>query len=186
MPRIYIDQGHNPRNPNAGAEGQGLREQDITFTIGILCAEMFNANPDWEARVSRPTPETQLGTSNASSLRVRVEGANSWPADYFVSLHCNASSVESASGSECYVFRTGTEAYFWAEDILRRMNEFTGLPNRGIFARPSLYVLRRTRMPSVLVEMGFITNPVDAALMSSQPELFARAIYQGTIDYTTR
>ena len=36
--KIFIDQGHNPNNPNAGAEGNGLREQDIVFRIGILLA----------------------------------------------------------------------------------------------------------------------------------------------------
>jgi len=38
--KIFIDQGHNPSNPNAGAEGQGLREQDITYDIGIRLAEL--------------------------------------------------------------------------------------------------------------------------------------------------
>ena len=42
--KIYIDQGHNPRNPNAGAEGNGLREQDIVFRIGILLADLFRQN----------------------------------------------------------------------------------------------------------------------------------------------
>ena len=37
--KIYIDQGHNPRNPNAGAEGNGLREQDITYKVGVELAE---------------------------------------------------------------------------------------------------------------------------------------------------
>jgi N-acetylmuramoyl-L-alanine amidase len=184
--KIFIDQGHNPKNPNAGAEGNGLREQDITYKVGVLCAGMFNANPAFEARLSRPTPETQLGTSNTSSLRVRVEAANSYGADYFISIHTNASSIPTASGSECFVYRTGSKAYNWGEDILRRLHETTGLQNRGVFARPSLYVLRKTKMPAVLVEIGFITNPHDAELMNTQPELFARGLYLGTVDYVNR
>ena len=39
--KIYIDQGHNPNNPNAGAEGSGLREQDIVYKIGIELAELL-------------------------------------------------------------------------------------------------------------------------------------------------
>ena len=73
--RIYIDQGHNPQSPNAGAEGNGYREQDLVYRIGIALKERLDADPDFEARLSRPTPETQLGTSNASSLRFRVDDA---------------------------------------------------------------------------------------------------------------
>jgi N-acetylmuramoyl-L-alanine amidase len=63
------------------------------------------------------------------------------------------------------------------------MTSITGLDNRGVFIRPSLYVLRRTKMPAVLLELGFITNPSDADLMSNQPELFARGIYNGILEY---
>ena len=76
--RIYIDQGHNPQSPNAGAEGNGLREQDIVYAVGIELAELLRANPNFEVRLSRPTPDTQIGTSNTTSLRLRVEDANAW------------------------------------------------------------------------------------------------------------
>ena len=49
--------------------------------------------------------------------------------------------------------------------------------------RPGLYVLRRTAMPAVLVELGFITNPSDATLMNTQPGLFADGIYAGVLEY---
>ena len=66
---------------------------------------------------------------------------------------------------------------------MREMTNYTGLRNRGVFSRTGLYVLRRTQMPAILLELGFITNPSDAALMSGQPELFARGIYEGILDY---
>ena len=69
--KVYIDQGHNPQNPNAGAEGNGLREQDIVFRIGILLADLLLANGNFEVIVSRPTSTTQLGSSTASSLAFR-------------------------------------------------------------------------------------------------------------------
>ncbi len=181
--KIYIDQGHNPQNPNAGAEGNGLREQDLTYEIGRLTAELLNANPDFEARLSRPTETTSLGSTNAESLAARVNDANSWGADYFISLHANASTISSASGSEAFVYSTSSPAFELAEDILEGISRATGLSDRGVFVRPSLYVLRRTDMPSTLVELGFITNATDAALMSENPELFAEGIYNGILDY---
>ncbi|MBE6674512.1 MAG: N-acetylmuramoyl-L-alanine amidase, partial [Ruminococcaceae bacterium] len=85
--KVYIDQGHNPNPPNTGAEGNGYREQDITYRVGQSLAELLRSNGNFEVRLSRPTPQTQLGTSNASSLRQRVNEANSWGADYFISIH---------------------------------------------------------------------------------------------------
>ena len=181
--KIYIDQGHNPENPNAGAEGNGLREQDITYRVGQELADLLRANPDFEVRLSRPTRDTLLGTTNATSLSARVNEANRWGADYFISLHTNAASSSSASGSEAYVYARGTRAFGFAEDILDNLTDITGLRDRGVKARPGLYVLRRTQMPATLVELGFITNPGDAALMNENPQLFARGIYQGIENY---
>lgn len=181
--KIFIDQGHNPTNPNAGAEGNGLREQDLTYEIGRRLSALLAADPNYEVRLSRPTSETQLGTTNAESLRARVTAANEWGANYFISLHANASAISSASGSEGYVYSLGGAAEQFSESILEGLTDATGLPNRGVFARPTLYVLRRTAMPATLIELGFITNPGDAFLMSENPELFARGIYNGMNSY---
>ncbi|MBQ8249721.1 MAG: N-acetylmuramoyl-L-alanine amidase [Clostridia bacterium] len=183
MPKVFIDQGHNPQNPNAGAEGNGLREQDITYEIGTILAGLLNNNPDFEARLSRNSPTEQIGTSNASSLSQRVREANEWGADIFLSLHTNAYTNPSATGVEAYAYRVGSDGFRLGEDVVEQLSLITGLNNRGTFARPSLYVLRRTGMPAALIEMGYITNPNDAALMSEQPELFALGIYNGILEY---
>ena len=183
MPKVFIDQGHNPQNPNAGAEGNGLREQDITYNIGVILADLLNSNPNYEARLSRNSPTEQIGTSNASSLAQRVREANEWGADIFLSLHTNAYTNPSASGTEAYAYRVDSDGFRLGEDVVEQLTLITGLQNRGTFARPSLYVLRRTQMPAALIEMGYITNPGDAALMSEQPELFALGIYNGILEY---
>lgn len=182
--RIYIDQGHNPKNPNAGAEGNGLREQDIVYPIGVELAALLNANPNYEARLSRPTPTTQIGSSNSESLRLRVQDANAWGADYFISLHTNAAESSAASGIEAFAFSRPSTAFSLGTDILQNLSEATGLRNRGMQVRTNLYVLRKTAMPAVLVELGFITNPRDAFLMRDNPALFAQGIYQGILEYT--
>lgn len=181
--KIYIDQGHNPNPPNTGAEGNGLREQDITYEVGVRLAELLRQNGNFDVRLSRPTRETQLGNSNASSLRARVVDANSWGADYFVSIHTNASVQRSANGTEVLVYSQPSTSSNLAEDILRELTEITGLASRGVKSRPGLYVLRKTTMPAVLVELGFISNPSDAARMRDNPGLFARGIYEGILDF---
>jgi N-acetylmuramoyl-L-alanine amidase len=181
--KVYIDQGHNPVNPNAGAEGNGLREQNLVYEIGRELASLLRANGNFEVRLSRPTPQTQLGNSTSSSLRIRVNEANSWGADYFISLHTNASTSSIPRGTEVLVYRSPSVSANLAEDILESLTEATGLPSRGVKERPGLYVLRKTNMPAVLVEMGFISNPEDASLMANNPSLFARGIYNGILDY---
>ena len=181
--KIFIDQGHNPQNPNAGAEANGVREQDVTYEVGIRLAELLRENPNFEVRLARNSPTEQLGTSNATSLAARVNAANSWGADYFISLHCNASTNTTASGSEVYVYSETSPAFPLGEAILVGLQNATGLRNRGMFIRPSLYVLRRTNMPALLVEMGYLTNPEDARLLSTDPQSFARGIYNGMLSY---
>ncbi|MBE6631770.1 MAG: N-acetylmuramoyl-L-alanine amidase [Ruminococcaceae bacterium] len=181
--KIFIDQGHNPVNPNAGAEGNGIREQDINYEVGIALAAMLNSNENFEARLSRNSPDEVLGTSTAESLSARVNSANSWPADYFISIHANSSDISTASGSEAYVYSRDGESFNFAESMLESLNNLTGLPNRGVFARPTLYVLRKTSMPAVLLELGYVSNPYEASLMSQRPELFAEGIYNGILKY---
>jgi hypothetical protein len=122
--KIYIDQGHNPRSPNTGAEGNGYAEQDITYEVGRSLATLLRNNGNFDVRLSRPSADTQLGTSNASSLRARVDDANSWGADYFISIHTNASCSSSASGSEALVYSTPSISTNLGEDILDGLNGY--------------------------------------------------------------
>ena len=59
--RIFIDQGHNPAGVNAGAEGFGVREQDITYQVGQYLYNILSEDYRFTAKLSRPTPETTLG-----------------------------------------------------------------------------------------------------------------------------
>ena len=102
--KIYIDQGHNPRDYNTGAEGNGFYEQDITYDIGRRLYALLSTSDEFEVRLSRPTEQTVLGTNNSSSLTARVREANSWGADVFLSLHTNASLNPSATGSEALIY----------------------------------------------------------------------------------
>ena len=182
--KIYIDQGHNPAGFNTGAEGNGYYEQDITYRVGRLLYDLFAKNPMFEPRLSRPTEGTILGSTNSGSLRARVEQANAFGADLFISIHTNAAENPLATGSEALVYSPGsTVAREVSKQILAQLNLQTGLRNRGIVYRPGLYVLRKTKMPATLIELGFITNPRDAELMVEAPELFAEGIYRGILAY---
>ena len=109
--RIYIDQGHNPYGFNAGAEGFGLREQDITYLVGAYLANILNADSRFTAITSRTSPDEILGYDTNSSLRTRTEQANQWGADYFLSIHTNANVNPAINGTEAYVYAVNTPSY---------------------------------------------------------------------------
>lgn len=181
--KIFVDQGHNPNTINAGAEGNGLREQDITYMVGKYLADLLKRDPNFDTRLSRNFSEEVLGTTNTSSLASRVTMANEWPADYFISIHVNANENTAIRGAEVYVFDSNTESYYMAEHILNSIVNVVGIRNNLVRVRPSLYVLRKTRMPSLLVELGYITNLEDCDKLRDRQWLYAYAIYLGIVKY---
>lgn len=182
--KIFIDQGHNPSgNHNTGAEGNGLFEQDITYNVGEYLSEIISKDPRFEVKVSRPTPNTVLGTNNSSSLKARVDAANSWGADYFLSIHVNASVNTNANGSECYVYSSNSKSYYLATSILNSIVASLKTKNNGVLIRPSLYVLRKSNMPAVLIELAYISNYSDAQKLRNNQFQFAQAIYIGLLNY---
>lgn len=180
--KIFIDQGHNPSGFNAGAEGFGMREQDITYQVGMYLADILNNDPRFDALTSRKEPEEYLGYSRNSSLSERVYMANSWPANYFISIHCNANENPAVNGTEVYVYRTNSEAYWLGEQVLKSIVENLGTKDNGVIAR-SLFVLRRTSMPAILVELAYISNWADAQKLKYNQYEFAYAIYLGLLNY---
>ena len=181
--RIYIDQGHNPLPyHNNGAEGNGLYEQDITFDVGCRLAELLIKDGRFEVCLSRPKADTVLGSDTVSSLKARVDGAESFNADYFISLHVNSYTQDTANGIEVFASEA-YESYSFGNALLEGMVDATDLKTRGMKPSSELYVLEYTDMPAVLLEMGFISNIDDATLLSDNPERFAEGIYNGILDY---
>lgn len=181
--RIFVDQGHNPYGFNAGAEGFGLREQDITYQVGVYLANILNSDYRFTAVTSRQTPDEILGYDNSSSLRTRTEMANAWGADYFFSIHVNANVNPAINGTEAYVYSANSPSYDLGADIVQEIVRRLGTKNNGVYVRPSLYVLRRTNMPAVLIELAYISNEEDAVLLANEPYQFAYAIYVGLLNY---
>lgn len=182
--KIFIDQGHNPSGTfNSGAESGGLQESEINFQVGLYLQNLLNSDPRFEARVSRPEPNTVLGTNNNTSLAYRVAMANQWPADYFISLHCNVNPNSAINGTEIYVYQFYTQAQWLAEQLMDGITQITGTANNGIRENPSLYVLRNANMPANLVEMGYLSNPSDAQKLRDDQYGFAYGIYLGLLRY---
>lgn len=183
MIKIFIDQGHNPGNINAGASGNGLIEAEINYQAGIYLKELLETNCNFEVRLSRNSSEEVLGTNTRESLQRRVELANEWPADYFISIHTNANINPSISGTEVYVYAQNTVADNLAYDVLNGIVEVAKTRDNGVYVNPLFYVLRNTSMPAILVELAYLTNVDDANLLRNDLFLFSLGMYVGILRF---
>ena len=177
--KIFIDQGHNPSLINAGAQVEGFLEANVTYEVGNFLAQLLNNDPRFEARVSRNNPDVVLGTTIRESLQERVQQANEWNADYFLSIHANANDNENIQGAEVYLYANDAKQERFAQDVLDGMNDVTAIKDNGVRINPSLYVLRNTRMPAMLIELGYLTNAEDLQKLMNEPMAFSQGIYVG-------
>lgn len=176
--RVFINPGHHPGlDPGAVNRDYGVTKADIVRDIGNLTAGYLQA-AGCEVKIVQ---SNNLCGEDAAYTNVCLT-ANSWPADIFVSLHCNAA-APAARGTEVLVYSRWSAADTLANCIQRQIVSSLGTVDRGVKARPNLVVLNSTHMPAVLVEMGFITNGDDCQMLINQQDELARAIARGITDY---
>jgi len=179
MAKVFLNPGHDELSLkgtpdyDCGAcnEDMGLYENEIALAVGELVQQyLIAAGCDVELLQSE-------------SLSGICEAANSWGADLFISIHCNAFNGI-ADGVETLSYPSDIDGYKLAECIQNQiLDTFEELTDRGLKARTDLAVLNGTDMPAVLVEMAFIDNPDDAILLRDRQDDFARAIARGVTDY---
>ncbi len=167
--KIVIDAGHG--GYDNGASFEGRNEKDDTLRLALAVGNILSQR-GYEVVYTRvndvynsPVEKAQIG--NASC------------ADYFVSIHRNSSPyVNQYSGVETLVYDNSGIKAEMAENVNAELEKL-GFKNIGVSERPGLAVLRRTDMPAILVEAGFINNVSDNALFDNQFENIAVAIANG-------
>ena len=149
--RIVIDPGHGGKDP--GAVGGQLRESEVALAISLfLRDELIRGGHD-----VLMTRDTDVFVSIGERCRL----ANTWKADLFVSIHCNAASNPQAHGMELLISPGSVRGRDLAGHIWGALRDIPGLRDRGIKPRDDLGVLRGTAMSAVLVETAFISNEED-------------------------
>jgi N-acetylmuramoyl-L-alanine amidase len=160
--RVAIDPGHDPDDP--GTLGpSGLQESEATHAIAVDLAG--------ELRRRGAEPLLLRDAEEILSPSDRAERANDLGAEACLSIHLNGHEDPGAEGSTCFYF--GTEdtsspagqrlAELIQEDVTSRM----GLKDGRVHAM-SITILRETRMPAVVVEPCFITNPKEERLLQEE------------------
>jgi N-acetylmuramoyl-L-alanine amidase len=152
---IVIDAGHGGYD-RGGVPGQRISEKDKTLDVAQRLKRILQS----EGYRVVMTRDSDVFVS----LGARVAIANSYRDASFVSIHFNCATRAGANGIETYYYRSDSAGL--AQSIHRNVVSGAPTENRGI-RRRGFYVLRRTAIPSVLVECGFLTNPTEGSLALS-------------------
>jgi N-acetylmuramoyl-L-alanine amidase len=174
--RIVIDPGHGGPDPGAVGIG-GNQEKDVVLEISLQVAELLR-NKGVEALLTRS------GDIDVD-LPPRVQLANNSGADAFVSIHANALSMSrpDVNGLETFYFQS-LQGRNLASAIHASLLKTVRRTDRGV-KEGRFYVIKATRMPSTLVEVGFLTGSDDAADMMdpAHRRQLSLAIAAGILDY---
>jgi len=152
---VVIDAGHGGHD-RGGVPYQRIGEKGMTLDVSQRLKRILQANGYRVIMTRNSDVFVPLGT--------RVAIANRYRGAVFVSVHFNSSRRAGANGIETYYYRSDSASL--AASIHRNVVAAAPTENRGI-RRRGFYVIRRTSIPSVLVECGFLTNPQEGRLAQS-------------------
>ncbi len=159
MIKIVLNPGHGPKNSGTfdpGAVGpSGTREADVNLAVAKLLQPLLEA---------AGAEVLMVRDGDLSDVAVF---ANLAKADYFVSIHCNAAADRKAEGTETYIYSDSSTAKGLAQAIQTAVVGALDTDGRGVRLGPHLYVLRKTTMPALLVELAFISNPTEEQLLGN-------------------
>lgn len=187
-PCVVIDAGHGGIDP--GKVGiNGAEEKDINLQIALLVKQFLEAN-DVRVVMTRET-EDGLYDADASNKKVqdmkrRIEKIDEASPVLTVSIHQNSYPEEYVHGAQVFYYNGSVEGQRLAETIQTQMVEKVDPENkRQIKANDSYYLLKKTEIPIVIVECGFLSNSQEAEKLCSQEyqEKVAWAVHMGILQY---
>ena len=171
--KIVIDAGHG--GYDAGATYNGRREKDDTLALALAVGEILEAQ-GYDVIYTRTD---DVYDSPVQKARIGNESG----ADFFVSIHRNSSpSPNQYNGVQTLIYNNAGLKAVMAENVNNELEQ-VGYRNINVVERPDLAVLRRTKMPAILVEAGFINSDEDNNLFDTKFSETAEAIARG-IDET--
>ncbi len=206
LPYIAVDPGHGGGDtgatgilppgtqtgltPRTDAQGRTLLlEKDINLDIAVRLDGWLRGQG---ARTLMTRTQDLAGgdrpyTTEGADLRARTDIANEAKVDLFVSVHNNALGTTTSGTETFHYYYSSAASRLLAQDVQTQMVAALGLPDRGV-KTAGFYVLRNTRMPAILVEGGFLTNPTEALLLADPNvrQRIAEAIGRGIATFSAR
>lgn len=182
---IVLDPGHGGYDEGSQS-AQQIKEKDINLEISLLVKDILEEN-NFQIVMTRDSDTVSWPSDNVKDLQTRLDIAEKANALALVSIHCNFSEEdgENISGSEVYVNKTQSDSVNLANAINAQLAKLApDMPNREI-KTGVLHLLTYNKVPSVIVEMGFLSNSKDTRYLSEKntQDLMASAIAKGIMDY---
>ena len=145
----YLDFGHGGKD--SGAVGAyNTKESDVVLKIGMIIKENLEKHNQQVI--------TTRQDDKYYSLDYRSKKANENKCDYFVSIHMNAATNKLAKGCEVWVYDEKSKVYTLSKNICTNLSKAINTLNRDVKISKKFSVLRKTKMPSILIEIDFISN----------------------------
>jgi N-acetylmuramoyl-L-alanine amidase len=177
---VVIDAGHGGKDGGALSKDKKYFEKNINLDILLRLKELLDES-DIKAYFTRTADETVY-------LRPRAELVNAVDADYFISIHCNANEVTSPNGMEVLYYDNefkGVKAKDLAFLFSKELEKTVNLSQKGIVRRnyEDLYIMDHSLVPTVLLEIGYMTNKGDLDYLTDEENraVIANAIFNGIL-----
>ncbi len=170
---IVLDAGHGGKD--VGAEANGLVEKELTLKMLLSAKKKFDYDGKIKCYVTRAT-DVYPSFDDRTNLANEV-------GDAFVSIHINSARNTTATGTETYSLYpndlgNGLTSYTLAEEMLNQLLTKLETVNRKVKSE-NWIVLRQSVVPATLIEIGFISNEDEAAMMNNNIDTVGQAVYDG-------
>lgn len=184
---VCIDPGHGGYDVGAQA-ADGTNEKDLTLAYAKEIGKyLYFYNPHIKIIYTRTSDEVIWPNNEQQDLAARVQYARVQQADYYLSIHFNTASKKSAYGYTAYIKNTDSESKVIYENIVKSMDKIEWKYNRGLetTTHKTLYVVDRLDIPSMLMEVGFLTNEneLNDLKKTSNRKKVSKAIARGYAEY---
>ncbi len=173
---VILDAGHG------GTKGDNEKNINLQITQKL---KQYLEQGGAIVYVTRDTDEA-LGAKKQEDMKERKKIANESQGDIFVSIHQNAFPKGSAKGAQVFYHKQSEEGKKLAEEIQKSLKKYVDSENtREIKENTNYYILKKTELPSALVECGFLSNLEEEQKLNTQEyqEKIAWAIYIGIMNY---
>lgn len=184
---ICIDPGHGGTDVGAIGHigGKDVYEKNITLSIALPLRDMLTS-AGAKVVMTRDTDKDVYGpwADADPELQARCDIANEAHADAFVSIHIDSFSNSSVDGTTAYYNAKSSKDLLLAQMMHQATMNSLSIPDRGVKSN-DFYVNVYTTMPSVLMEMGFITNDHRVKMLTSSwgPRGIAQSLFNGLVNY---
>lgn len=184
---ICIDPGHGGSDVGAVGRinGKSVYEKDITLSIALPLRDMLTSAGAKVIMTRATDKDVYAAWDDAvTELQARCDVANKAGADAFVSIHIDSFSNPSVDGTTAYYYPKNSNDLLLAQMLHQACMDSLSIPDRGVRSN-DFYVNVHTSMPSVLMEMGFITNYDRVRMLTSSwaPKSIARSLFEGLVHY---